>query len=234
LNTAPKKDPFPEPEIIHTSDGSHTLFVKELHEPYHSVHGAITESMHVFIRNGLLYRKKREVTVFEVGFGTGLNCLLTAIHARENGMKVRYITVEKYPLNRKLIRRLNYLSVLDIAYKEVWEAIHSAVWDREIAVSGSFHLLKHQTDLTGLNLPEGLPLFDVVYFDAFGPDVQPEMWQPGIFELISRKCMPGAIFTTYSAKGAVKRKLISSGFTVHKLPGPPGKKEMLRGIKPAY
>jgi len=106
LNTAPKKDFFQEPEIIPTSDGSHTLFVKELHEPYHSVNGAVTESMHVFIRNGLLYREKQEITVFEVGFGTGLNCLLTAIHAGENGMKVRYITVEKYPLNRKLIRRV--------------------------------------------------------------------------------------------------------------------------------
>jgi tRNA U34 5-methylaminomethyl-2-thiouridine-forming methyltransferase MnmC len=229
----PKKKGFSEPEILSTSDGSHTLFVKELREPYHSVNGAITESRHVFIKNGLLYRNKPEVIVFEVGFGTGLNCLLTAIHARENHMKVRYIAVDNYPLADTLIHRLNYLSFVGDEYKDLWEKIHSVAWNSETPVSGSFSLRKCKTDLTEYLFSEELPLLDVVYFDAFSPDIQPEMWQSGIFDHIFGRCREGAVLTTYSAKGAVRRKWISSGFTVHTLLGPPGKREMLRGIKPA-
>jgi tRNA U34 5-methylaminomethyl-2-thiouridine-forming methyltransferase MnmC len=218
-----------KPEIRTTEDGSHTLFVKNLGEPYHSLHGALTESNHVFITNGFLYHQKKTMTVLEVGFGTGLNCLLTAIEAANRKIKVNYIGIEKFPLDKEIIDKLNYPALIGNS-QELWLKIHSAIWNRKTPVSDFFNLLKLELDITKLKLPE-LTKFDVIYFDAFGPEVQPEMWETGIFKLIFNNCYPQAVFSTYSAKGEVRRRLISVGFKMEKISGPPGKKEMLRGIK---
>ncbi|NQU87337.1 MAG: tRNA (5-methylaminomethyl-2-thiouridine)(34)-methyltransferase MnmD [Mariniphaga sp.] len=217
-------------EIIKTADGSHTLFVKELNEQYHSVNGAITESMHVFITNAFLFRNKNSTTVFEVGFGTGLNCLLTAIKANELHIKIKYISVEKYPLKDNLIKQLNYSSIIGSNSGDIWQKIHHADWNNEVQISDSFKLHKLKLDLTACTFPETLSKFDVIYFDAFAPDIQPEMWQPEIFNILAENCNSSAVITTYSAKGEVRRKMMASGFKMEKLPGPPGKKEMLRGI----
>lgn len=219
-----------KPEIIITSDGSATLFVKELNEHYHSTNGALTESLHVFIKNGLLFNLKNPMTVFEAGFGTGLNCLLTALEASKNKTQINYIGVEKYPLDKNTADRLNYATLAGGGASELWETIHSAPWNREACISGFFNLLKLEHDLVKNNLPN-LPGFDVIYFDAFSPGVQPEIWSTGIFQSLYGRCNHNAVFTTYSAKGEVRRNLASVGFKMEKIPGPPGKKEMLRGIK---
>ncbi|MBN1820834.1 MAG: tRNA (5-methylaminomethyl-2-thiouridine)(34)-methyltransferase MnmD [Prolixibacteraceae bacterium] len=220
------------PEITITADGSHTLFVAELNEPYHSVNGAVTESMHVFIENALLFRNKKDIVVFEVGFGTGLNCLLTALKAMENGLKIKYITIEKYPLDPEIIKKLNYPSFFKDDRSEIWEKIHESPWDRDVELNNNFKLYKINADILLTSFSKISQNFDVVYFDAFAPDVQPALWQPEIFSRLFEKCNKKAVLTTYSAKGSVRRTMISAGFKVEKLPGPPGKKEMLRGIIP--
>ena len=218
------------PEIILTADGSHSLFLRDLNENYHSVNGAITESVHVFINNGLLFRKQLAMTVFEVGFGTGLNALLTAFFAENKGFTIHYLSVEKYPLEPETIQGLNYPEQMGKGGRMLWEKIQKAAWNKKITISNFFHLTKLRLDMTSLDLPKDSGGFDVIYFDAFSPDVQPEMWQPEIFELLFQKCNRGAVITTYSAKGEVRRRMKAAGFSVEKLPGPPGKKEMLRGI----
>ena len=218
-------------ELKITADGSHTLLLKNLNEPYHSVHGAITESMHVFIKNGLLYHGGKTVSVFEAGFGTGLNCLLTIIEAEKRGLSVNYTAAEKYPLSNDLTDALNYPSIIGGNAPEYWDKIHSSPWGGETVIAPFFSLLKTETDLTKPILGN-LPRFDVVFFDAFAPDIQPAIWEKEIFTAIYRHCNPGAVISTYSSKGEVRRRLQSSGFCMEKIPGPPGKKEMLRGIKP--
>jgi tRNA U34 5-methylaminomethyl-2-thiouridine-forming methyltransferase MnmC len=217
-------------EVTITKDGSPTLFIKSLGEPYHSVNGALAESMHVFIKNGLLYRNIPGLTIFEVGFGTGLNCLLSALEADKCSLKIDYIGVEKFPLGTKALDALNYADLLGGNSHEYWGKIHSSDWGKKTAVSGFFSMAKLNADIHGLKM-EGLPGFDVVFFDAFAPGIQPEMWDTDIFQKIFGKCNKGAVLTTYSAKGEVRRRLASAGFSVERIPGPPGKKEMLRAIK---
>lgn len=218
------------PELKQTTDGSYTLYVKELDESYHSMNGALTESMHVFIANGFNQNQNIPRTVFEVGFGTGLNCLLTAIEAEKNKLPVNYIGIEKYPLSVNFAGLLKYSELLDGGSEEIFNAIWSAPWGQKTQISPLFNLLKLEADLITDDLPQ-LEDFDVVYFDAFSPNVQPLMWQPRIFNLIFNRCNHGAVFTTYSAKGQVRRDLAAAGFTMQRIQGPPGKKEMLRGIK---
>jgi tRNA U34 5-methylaminomethyl-2-thiouridine-forming methyltransferase MnmC len=217
-------------ELVDTSDGSPTIFLPEMDEQYHSLYGAVTESNHVFIQNGLLYYSASDPVIFEVGFGTGLNCLLTAHWAGREKREVSYVTIEKFPLSDNIIKQLNYGRFIADAGEQLFSAIHAYPWNREVQVTPYFSLLKIQADfiLTDRELPQKC---NVVYFDAFGPDKQPEMWTQALFNRIYQLMQPGGIFVTYSAKGEVRRRLISSGFGVEKIPGPPGKKEMLRGIK---
>jgi tRNA U34 5-methylaminomethyl-2-thiouridine-forming methyltransferase MnmC len=217
-------------ELIATTDGSLTLYVKNLGEPYHSLNGALTESRHVFIKNGLLMHQKTNLTVFEVGFGTGLNCLLTALESSSRNIHIRYIGIDKFPLDGETLNLLNYPSLIGGKAHLFWDKIHSAKWNKETKISGFFNLLKLEQDIADLHFSD-LPEFDVVFFDAFGPDKQPEIWDVEIFRSIFNCCSSNAIFTTYSAKGEVRRKLIEVGFKIERVPGPPGKKEMLRGIK---
>ena len=219
-----------KPQIIPTADGSQTLFLPEMNEQYHSVNGAQTESKYVFIEKGFLHYPGATPTVFEVGFGTGLNALLTAIHAEKTKRKTTYITVENYPLDKKIIEQLNYGQLFSDQAKEWFKKIHACSWDKMTEISPWFFLQKMKLDVTTATLTETEP-FDIVFFDAFGPDKQPEMWTPEIFKKIYDRCSPGGIFVTYSAKGEVRRQLSNVGFEMERLPGPPGKKQMLRGIK---
>jgi tRNA U34 5-methylaminomethyl-2-thiouridine-forming methyltransferase MnmC len=218
--------------IVITGDDSNTLFVPELNEHYHSTHGALTESLHVFIRSGLeCFAGREEISIFEAGFGTGLNAFLTALSARRLGLKVRYFTLEKYPVDPQMVKLLNYPDLLkdaEDAAEVLFSAIHDAKWETMVEINPFFHLKKMNRDLCGY-IPD--TLYDLVYFDAFAPDKQPEMWTLEIMQRIVLAMKPGGIFTTYCVKGSVKRVLKECGLNVEKLPGPPGKREILRGRK---
>ncbi|HLN21970.1 MAG TPA: tRNA (5-methylaminomethyl-2-thiouridine)(34)-methyltransferase MnmD [Bacteroidales bacterium] len=214
--------------LIITSDGSHTIYVPELDEHYHSIHGAIQESEHIFIRNGLRYCESEPVNIFEAGFGTGLNALLTSIEAAQKGRIVYYTSIEKYPLGEEYISQLNYDAIIGEKGKDLFGLIHSAQWGSFVQISNNFFLKKIKGDLV-TDIVYGS--YDLVYFDAFGPLKQPEMWTPGVFSKISAVTRKDGIFMTYSSRGEVKRALHSCGFRVTLLDGPPGKRQIIRAIK---
>jgi len=216
--------------IINTSDGSHTIYLTEIDEQYHSVNGAITESNYVYIGKGYDFHTGKNPKVFEIGFGTGLNCLLTALRAEQEKTPTYYITIEKYPLEKKIIEKLNFGKLISTEAQILFEKIHVCKWDEIIGISEYFNLLKIYGDLIDINLTQ-FENCDVIYFDAFGPDKQPEMWTPVIFRKIHSITSSKGIIVTYSAKGEVRRQLTASGFEMERLPGPPGKNQMLRGIK---
>lgn len=215
-------------ELILTQDGSHTLYVPDMDEHYHSRFGALTESEHIFINAGLASLPQGDVSVLEVGFGTGLNALLTALHAGRKKIRVSYTTLEKYPLDPSLISMLNYGHLAGEGGEELFRTIHEASWNTPVPITEWFILEKRQTDLTAEN-PSGV--YDLVYFDAFGPDKQPEMWSEKVLNRIAVVTHPGSLFVTYSAKGNLKRMLRSLGFEVEHLPGPPGKRVFTRAVK---
>lgn len=211
-----------------TEDGSTTIYVPELDEHYHSTHGAIQESMHVFIEAGLNQISKNEISVFEMGFGTGLNCLLTWLNRRSN--KVSYTSIEKYPVETDLATQLNFNDALqlDQNHAEKFYTMHQAEWDVLAEIHPQFLLRKIEVDIRDYTFESG---FDLVYFDAFAPEVQPKLWKQDIFQKLFDAMNVGGILTTYCAKGVVRRTLQSVGFVVERLPGPPGKREMLRARK---
>lgn len=224
-------------EFVTTEDGSVTLYVPELDEHYHSVHGAIQEARHIFIRAGIDYyleSRPREATgaaplrILEAGFGTGLNAYLSLLHAEEIKVPVCYRSIEKYPLPGEEVARLNYPSEAGQADGKLFHAIHSTPWEEETAVTPFFRLHKEQGDFRHLHCP---PCFDIVYFDAFNPDVQPHLWTSEVFARFHAALRPGGILVTYCVKGIVKQALRSVGFSLKRLPGPPGKREMLRATK---
>lgn len=216
--------------VKQTADGSFTIYLPEIDEQYHSMNGAITESNHVFIERGYLFHKEKNPSVFEAGFGTGLNCLLTIIQAQKLKRPTIYYSVEKYPLNVEVAQKLDYGAFFSEEVRCWFEKIHTCRWEEEVEISDYFRLCKMKTDLTATGfLPDRK--FDIIYFDAFGPDKQPGMWTPEIFRKIARMTEEGGVFVTYSAKGQVRRDLEAAGFRMERLPGPPGKKQMLRGIK---
>lgn len=218
-------------QLVITGDGSHTIYVPRLNEHYHSTFGAITESMHIFIKAGFEQVKNPEnITVLEIGFGTGLNALLTCMSADEKKINVSYHTLEKFPMSLEMANTLNYPSQFtepEIPGK-LFHSIHKAPWNSMVEIHNFFHLRKIQADF-GEFIPDFR--YDLVFFDAFAPDKQPEMWTQDIFERLFRNLNPGGILITYCVKGAVKRMLKGAGFTIEKLPGPPGKREILRGRK---
>jgi len=219
-----------ERHIIVTEDGSHSLFVPELNEQYHSIHGAIQESNHVFIDSGLKRCEKNARVVFEIGFGTGLNAFLTLLESEKSKHKVTYIGIEKYPLLPAEYKTLNYAAQINSGYTSVFQQIHECEWGRTLEITPSFSLLKINSDLRNESF-ETLPFFDIIYFDAFAPDKQSDLWQEAIYQKIYNHSNTGAILVTYCAKGIVRRGLQQVGFNVERIPGPPGKKEMLRAIK---
>lgn len=225
-------------EIIKTADGSHSLYVKDLDEHYHSIHGAIQEGKHVFIEMGLkasaLYLSKGEgyipvINILEIGLGTGLNALLTYLEILKNPLNIHYTALEAFPLENEIIKELNYIELLNAAsHQKNFDQIHTCEWDKKIELAKNFTLHKIKNTLQQVKFEN---LFDIIYFDAFGPRVQPEMWTEGIFAKIYAATKPNGFLVTYCAKGEVKRTLKKVGFTVETLQGPPGKREMVRAKK---
>ena len=212
--------------FITTADGSHTLFVPEIEESYHSIHGAIRESTFIFIEQGLRTCLKNSVHVLEIGFGTGLNALLTALEANRIHKKIHYTTLERYPIPVHNALLLNYPELLENS-GDFFDKIHSVPWNRDVEINPFFVLHKVETDFTTHPLKG---VYDVIYFDAFSPEKQPAMWGEAGFQKIAKHCNSNAVLTTYCAKGTVRRTLQKVGFQVERLPGPPGKREILRGI----
>jgi tRNA U34 5-methylaminomethyl-2-thiouridine-forming methyltransferase MnmC len=219
-----------ETEIRLTEDGSHTLHVPGIDECYHSTHGAIQESIHIFINEGLktfLSASDQSINVLEIGFGTGLNAFLTLMEAGRLKRRVHYTTLELSPLAVDHALLLNYPEMLG-GDRYLFEEIHQTPWDEVTEITPYFTVQKVNADFTGYKLPGW---YDVIYFDAFSPEKQPEMWSEERFADIYEHSAGGAVLTTYCAKGAVRRAMQSAGFIVERLPGPPGKREILRGRK---
>ena len=221
------------PEIIISGDGSHTLKVDGLDEHYHSTFGAISESMHVFIEAGLkeaLAHNASTLNILEVGFGTGLNALLTLRESMNSGIDIRYMALETMPLDHKIWAKLNYPEQLKDGRAGGWfKRIHQSAWNEEEEIVAGFFLNKIQCQLQ--DYITDVMKYDLIYFDAFAPDVQAELWTEEIFHKIVNMTNPGGILVTYSAKGSVRRALQSAGFKVERIPGPRGKREMMRGVK---
>ncbi|AKQ46748.1 SAM-dependent methyltransferase [Rufibacter radiotolerans] len=219
-------------EVRQTKDGSTTLFVPELNEHYHSVHGALQESLHVFIKMGLQATLERlpSVRILEVGFGTGLNALLTLQHTLATGATVHYDTLEKYPLPMDVVAQLHFEKfILNPELLDFFTPLHAAPWEEAVTITPTFTLRKLETDLeTFAPAPES---YDLIYFDAFAPEKQPHLWTDAVFQKMHDCLAPGGTLVTYCAKGSFKRSLKAAGFTVEALPGPPGKREMTRGVK---
>ncbi len=209
---------------IITQDGSHSFYVAEIDEHYHSDKGAIQESNHIFIGEGLLKHPNKKLTILEVGFGTGLNAFLTYHNAEKKGLQVKYISIEKYPLLYYEVENLNYAEKTDIDKQHIFKSLHRYEWNKPVALSDFFELHKVEADFTQWTPYE---MFDIIYFDAFSPEKQPEMWSEKMFEKIYKSCNQDAILVTYSVKGVVKRALKSVGFQIEKRKGPPGKREIL-------
>jgi len=215
-------------QLISTYDGSHTLYVPELDEHYHSVYGAVQESEFIFIKNGFDSCDTDPLNILEVGFGTGLNALLTAVKSMAGSKEVNFTSLEKYPLDNGIINALNYNIFAGEKGREIFDLIHSSPWNTRVNICRNFNLKKIETDFTK-EQPSGI--YNLIYFDAFGPDKQPEMWTREIFTGIASVTEKNGILVTYSAKGEVKRNLKACGFEVTLLPGPPGKRQMIRAVK---
>lgn len=232
--------------IITTADGSKTIQIEDWNEQYHSIHGAIQEANHVYIKMGLLFYLETyklsqnnadlshnlleaEISILEIGFGTGLNAFLTLIEAEKQNLKMRYVAVEAFPITQNEITALNYVEELHVIEKtELFAQMHNIAWSEEVALTAQFSLHKQQKlfqDITDKNC------FNLIYFDAFGARVQPELWTESMFQIMYDALKDTGVLVTYSAKGSVRRAMIAVGFSVEKLPGPPGKREMLRGTK---
>ena len=213
-------------EILITSDGSTTINLPELNEQYHSKNGSINESYHVFINCGLKQVKSEEVSILEIGFGTGLNCFITYLEAKR---KINYVGVEAYPVTAEEVEKMNFISVLKAEKEEsVFKKMHEVSWEEKNAISDTFSLLKRKQLIEEIDDKDA---FNLIYFDAFGARVQPQLWTEDIFQRMFNSLKENGVLVTYSAKGSVRRAMQAVGFTVERLPGPPGKREMLRATK---
>lgn len=217
-------------EIVTTKDSSSTLFVPGLDQHYHSMHGAMQESMHVFIEAGLhLFKDKGKANILEIGLGTGLNALLTALEAEKLKLSIDYTALEKYPLSMDEMLQLNYGELLEGAEtKRLLTELHQLKWGEKMELSSSFLLQKLEIDFKDYQKKE---VHDLIYFDAFAPSAQPDLWTVDIFTSMYNSLKPGGTLVTYCVKGDVRRNMKSAGFEVEKIPGPPGKREMARAWK---
>ncbi|WP_439127521.1 tRNA (5-methylaminomethyl-2-thiouridine)(34)-methyltransferase MnmD [Polaribacter sp.] len=213
-------------EILTTSDGSTTIHLPDWNEQYHSKNGSINETYHVFIKNGLREVLEDNVSILEIGFGTGLNCFITYLEAKK---EIDYVGVEAYPVTADEVEKMNFISVLNAEKEqEAFHKIHQVSWEEKHQISSNFSLIKRKQffeDITDENA------FNLIYFDAFGARVQPQLWTEEIFLKMFTALKENGILVTYSAKGSVRRAMQAVGFTVERLPGPPGKREMLRARK---
>jgi len=221
-------------KIIETADGSSSFYNEELEETYHSRHGAMQESKHVFIGEGLipLHESQDEIAILEMGFGTGLNAWLTALKSKELDLKISYTTLEAFPITSAQVEKLNYSDWgKNETEKIIFSNIHKVPWGEFIEINKHFRIKKIKKEFERFQADEE---FDLIYFDAFGPDIQPELWSDRIFKEMHQALKPGGILVTYSVKGSVRRAMKKAGFIVEKIPGPPGKREMSRALKKAF
>ena len=223
-------------EIRLTADGSTTIHLPDWGESYHSTHGAIQEAKHVFIKHGFNFfnqiknnESSQKISILEIGFGTGLNCFITYLSALQTEVLIHYEGIEAFPITKEEVDKLNYVSELNAEdYRGDFELLHGIPWETEHKISSSFSLTKKKQQFNEIN---HVNKFDIVYFDAFGAEYQPELWTEDLFNIMYHALKTNGVLVTYSAKGSVRRAMLKVGFTVEKLPGPPGKREMLRARK---
>jgi tRNA U34 5-methylaminomethyl-2-thiouridine-forming methyltransferase MnmC len=216
-------------EIIKTLDGSTTIHLEEWDECYHSKHGAIQEAKHVFIKNGLSLFENNPVSILEIGFGTGLNAFITFLESIRKNQQINYVGVEAYPVDASEVLAMNYVAELDaLEFENIFEEMHKCEWDKKNEICNDFSLTKRKQFFDEI---DDFEIFDLIYFDAFGYRVQPELWSTEIFRKMYNSLKPNGVLVTYAARGVVKRSMIEVGFTVEKLAGPPGKREMFRAFK---
>ncbi|MDO7138510.1 tRNA (5-methylaminomethyl-2-thiouridine)(34)-methyltransferase MnmD [Algibacter lectus] len=223
-------------EVVITADGSSTIHLPDWDEQYHSKHGAIQEAYHVFIKHGLQHfyaenikSEGEEIAILEIGFGTGLNAFITFLEADKLKLKIDYVGVEAYPVSTEEIRLLNYAKELKAENNEsVFKALHDVDWNEKYALTPSFSIEKQKKFFAEI---EDEQAFNIIYFDAFGARVQPELWTESVFKTMYKALKTSGVLVTYAAKGSVRRAMQTVGFTVERLEGPPGKREMLRGTK---
>ncbi|MGE4433055.1 MAG: tRNA (5-methylaminomethyl-2-thiouridine)(34)-methyltransferase MnmD [Bacteroidales bacterium] len=221
----------PTLRVCSTEDGSQTLLTSQWDETYHSIHGAIQESRHVFLNAGLDALKLTAYEVLEIGFGTGLNAFLAWEYAREQDKMVRYTSIERFPVPYEMVSTLNYSHKLPSMNRSDWERLHRAPWGEWLELEPNrMQLQKMETDATQSQYPENR--YDAIFFDAFSPQKQPELWTRELLQKMFATLRPGGVLVTYCAMGAVRRNLQACGFRTERLPGPPGKREMLRASKP--
>lgn len=216
-------------EIIQTQDGSTTIHLPEWNESYHSKHGAIQEAYHVFIKNGLSLFEGQSIAVLEIGFGTGLNAFITCLEAQKNaGQIINYIGVEAYPVALEEALQMNYVQEIDANQSQIFELLHHTDWEENNSISEHFTLVKRKQFFQDIN---DINAFDLIYFDAFGYRVQPELWSEAIFVALYKALKEHGVLVTYACRTSIKNAMIAAGFSVEKLPGAPGKREMLRATK---
>lgn len=216
-------------EIITTSDGSKTIHLPDWDESYHSKHGAIQEAYHVFIKNGLRLFENRTVNILEIGFGTGLNAIITFLEAEKQQLKINYTGIEAYPVTLEEALEMNYLESLDAMDKtDIFRQMHQIPFAKQEMLSDNFNIEKRNIFFDQI---ADIEAFDLIYFDAFGFRVQPELWSTEIFQKMYTALKNNGVLVTYAARGVVKRSMKEVGFTVEKLEGPPGKREMMRAFK---
>jgi tRNA U34 5-methylaminomethyl-2-thiouridine-forming methyltransferase MnmC len=229
-------------KIITTADGSKTIQIEEWNEQYHSIHGAIQEANHVFIKHGLLFyseqchlehnrkvvsENNQNISILEIGFGTGLNALVTLLEAKKLKLKIDYVGVEAYPVSTEEISELNYAEQLSVD-ENLFSKLHSCTWEEKHIITSNLSLTKQQKYFKEISEKNA---YNIIYFDAFGARVQPELWTEDIFKIMYNTLKDKGVLVTYSAKGSVRRAMQAVGFKVERLEGPPGKREMLRACK---
>ena len=217
-------------KLVVTADGSHSFYLEEMDEHYHSKHGSIAESNHIFIEAGLKQKsaEKSNFKLLEVGMGTALNVWLSALALKGSGLKVNYTAIEAFPLSLDEAQNLNYPDLLGKGHA-LFNKIHQSEWELPVQLTEEISLLKQQASLQSLSLEQA---YDLVYFDAFAPEKQPELWEESIFRKLYDSMTKGGLLVTYCVKGVIRRRLKAIGFEVEKLAGPPGgKREMLRARK---
>lgn len=220
-------------ELLKTDDGSMTIHLPDINEQYHSKHGALQEANHVFLKMGLQPIMEQYInqplSILEIGFGTGLNCLITHAEAKKNNLIINYTGVEAYPVNTKEWQAMDYGKLLGtIEAEDIYKKMHELPWGTLEVLDTSFNLIKQKKEFAVINDHQ---LYNLIYFDAFGARVQPELWTEAIFKLMYNALKDKGVLVTYSAKGSVRRAMQAVGFIVERLEGPPGKREMLRALK---
>ncbi|MDO6492931.1 MULTISPECIES: tRNA (5-methylaminomethyl-2-thiouridine)(34)-methyltransferase MnmD [unclassified Cellulophaga] len=216
-------------KIITTGDGSKTIQIEDWNEQYHSIHGAVQEAYHVFIKHGLSLFKDEPVSILEIGFGTGLNAIITALEAFKSNLTINYTGVEAYPVSLEEVSQLNYIEQLNAEESaDVFAKMHKVEWEVSNTILPNFQLLKRKQDF--LEITDKVT-YNLIYFDAFGARVQPELWTETVFKIMYNALKTNGVLVTYAAKGSVRRAMLAVGFKVERLPGPPGKREMLRATK---